>query len=317
MALSKATKALLRLLSKPDIQVKKNYQFDRKVVNAANYHRIKHPYETMDVEIDGENGKIPLRFFFPDAVDGRYPILLFFHGGGWVLGSIDSYNRTCAQMAKLTRHQVISVDYRLAPEHPFPAAVEDCYRAAQMVFANAGLLGASADEVTLIGDSAGGNLAAAVSLMMRDRGDYLPKQQILIYPATYNDHSENSPFDSIRENGTDYILTAKRVRDYLELYSAGLAENLQSPYFAPLIADDLSQQPRTLVVTAEFDPLRDEGEAYAARLREYGNDVELHRIQDAIHGFFTLPAHVPPVEECYRYINAFLAKASEVSADER
>ena len=317
MDLSKATKALLRLLSKPDIQVKKNYQFDRKVVNAANYHRIKHPYETMDVEIAGEHGKIPLRFFFPDAVDGRYPILLFFHGGGWVLGSIDSYNRTCAQMAKLTRHQVISVDYRLAPEHPFPAAVEDCYAAAQMVMANAGLLGASADQVTLIGDSAGGNLAAAVSLMMRDRGEYLPRQQILIYPATYNDHSENSPFASIRENGTDYILTAKRVRDYLELYSAGRAENLASPYFAPLVADDLKCQPRTLVITAEFDPLRDEGEAYAARLREYGNDVELHRIADAIHGFFTLPARVPPVEESYRYINAFLAKGSEVSADER
>ena len=94
MALSKATKALLSLLSKPDIQVKKNYKFDRKVVNAANYHRIKHPYETMDIAISGENGKIPLRFFFPDAVDGRYPILLFFHGGGWVLGSIDRVTET-------------------------------------------------------------------------------------------------------------------------------------------------------------------------------------------------------------------------------
>ena len=317
MALSKATKALLSLLSKPDIQVKKNYKFDRKVVNAANYHRIKHPYETMDIEIAGQNGKIPLRFFFPDAVDGRYPILLFFHGGGWVLGSIDSYNRTCAQMAKLTGYQVISVDYRLAPEHPFPAAVEDCYRAARMVFANAGLLGARAGDVTLIGDSAGGNLAAAVSLMLRDREGFCPKQQILIYPATYNDHSEASPFASIRENGEDYILTAKRVRDYLELYSAGREENLHSPYFAPLVADDLSHQPRTLVITAEYDPLRDEGEAYAQKLKAHGNDVTLYRIQDAIHGFFTLPSHVPPVEESYRYINAFLAKGIEVKADEK
>lgn len=316
MALSKAARALLRLLSKPDIQVKKNYKFDRKVVNAANYHYMKHTYETMDIEIAGSSGKIPLRFFWPQAVEGRYPILLFFHGGGWVLGSIDSYSRTCAQLAKLTGHQVISVDYRLAPEHPFPAAVEDCYAATKMVLANAGLLGASAEEVTLIGDSAGGNLAAAVSLLLRDRGEFLPKQQILIYPAVYNDHSEQSPFASVRENGEDYILTAKRVRDYLELYSAGKRENLDSPYFAPLLADDVSSQPRTLVLTAEFDPLRDEGEAYARKLAAQGNDVTLHRIKDSIHGFFTLPVRLPQVAEAYGYINDFLTPSRGGNHDE-
>ena len=307
MALSKATKALLSLLSKPDIQVKKNYKFDRKVVNAANYHRPKHPYETMDVQISGEGGHtIPLRFFFPDEIDGRYPILLFFHGGGWVLGNIDSYSRTCALMAHLTGHQVISVDYRLAPEYPFPAALEDCYSAARMVLDNAGLCGASPDDVTLIGDSAGGNLAAAVSLLLRDKEHFIPKRQILIYPATYNDHSEQSPFDSIRENGKDYILTAKRVRDYLEMYAGGDARHLQSPYFAPLLAPDLSRQPQTLVITAQYDPLRDEGEAYAAKLREHGTSAKTVRIADAIHGFFTLPIRVPAVEESYFHIKRFL-----------
>lgn len=311
MALSKATKALLRLLSRPDIQVKKNYQLNRKVVNAAHYHRTKHPYETMDIHIPGDGGSIPLRFFFPDNVDGRYPILLFFHGGGWVLGNIDSYSHTCSQMAQLTGHQVISVDYRLAPEHPFPAAVEDCYAAARMVFANAGLFGSTASDVTLIGDSAGGNLAAAVSLMMRDKGGFMPRRQILIYPATYNDHSDRSPFASIRENGRDYILTAKRVRDYLEMYSGGHTEHLNNPYFAPFLADDLSHQPKTLVITAEFDPLRDEGEAYGQKLKACGNDVQIYRIRDAIHGFFTLPSRVPAVEESYHYINRFLSEKTQ------
>lgn len=306
MAMSKGMKLLLRLLSKPDIQVKKNYKFDRKVVNAAHYHRLRPFYDIMDIQLSGKDGDIPLRFFFPDDIDGRYPILLFFHGGGWVLGSIDSYNRTCANLAKYTKHQVISVDYSLAPEYPFPRAVEECYNAARVVFANAGLLGAEASQITLIGDSAGGNLAAAVSLMARDRGEFMPQRQILIYPATNNDHSANSPFASIVENGTDYILTSKRVQDYLELYAGGKAENYANPYFAPLISEDLSHQPRTLIITAQYDPLRDEGEAYGHKLAAFGNTVKMHRIEDAIHGFFTLPMHHSAVKECYFYINQFL-----------
>lgn len=123
------------------------------------------------------------------------------------------------------------------------------------------LLGITPDQITLIGDSAGGNLAAVVSLMARDRGEFLPRQQILLYPATNNDHTENSPFDSVRTNGKGYLLTSKRMVDYMALYRSS-DEDLQNPYYAPILCSDLSDQPRTLIITAEFDPLRDEGEAY-------------------------------------------------------
>jgi len=139
-------------------------------------------------------------------------VLLFFHGGGWVTGNIDSYNKVCTNMARITNHLVVSVDYRLAPEYPFPAALEDCYEVARILINDKGI---NCKDVTLIGDSAGGNLSAALSLLARDRKDFCINKQILIYPATYNNHSENSPFNSIRENGYDYLLTSKRVNDYM------------------------------------------------------------------------------------------------------
>ena len=209
-------------------------------------------------------------------------------------------------MARLTRHIVVSVDYRLAPEHRFPAAPEDCYLAAREIFSQCHLFGITPDDITLIGDSAGGNLAAVVSLMARDRGEFMPRQQILLYPATNNDHTENSPFESVRTNGTDYLLTSKRMVDYMKLYRSG-DDDLQNPYYAPLVSKDLSRQPRTLIITAEYDPLRDEGEAYGIKLAQAGNDVEIHRIHDALHGFMSLSPGFKPVKKTYQYINAFLS----------
>ena len=156
-------------------------------------------------------------------------------------------------MAEATGHLVVSVDYRLAPEHRFPQGLEDCYAVAREVCLDASLFGVSARRITLIGDSAGGNLAAAVSLMARDRGEFLPARQILIYPATWNDHTPASPFRSVTENGTDYLLTSRRICDYMELYR-GSAADLQNPYFAPLLAEDFTGLPETLVVTAQYDP---------------------------------------------------------------
>ena len=142
--------------------------------------------------------------------------------------------------------------------------------------------------------------------MARDRGEFAVAQQILIYPATYNDHSPHTRFDSVRENGTDYLLTAKRVRDYMELYAGGDPQKLNDPYFAPLLAADLSRQPRTLVITAQYDPLRDEGEAYARALRDAGNTVMLYRMPDALHGYFSLPMRFKLVRRTYDMIDHFL-----------
>ena len=312
MAINKAMLALLRALSYRDLEVKKNYQSLRQVINAAHPRPIKALYRAWDHRVMCGDHQVPVRIFSP--LDGlEHPVLLFFHGGGWVTGNIDSYDRVCTNMCRLTGRVVVSVDYRLAPEHRFPAAIEDCYAVTREILLNAySLFHIDPKEVTLIGDSAGGNLAAAVSLMARDRGVFLPNRQILIYPATASDHSpETSPFDSIRENGADYLLTAKRICDYMDLYAAE-EEQRSSPYFAPLLADDLSHQPRTLILTAEYDPLRDEGEAYGEALRRAGNQVEIHRIPDALHGFFTLPTRFSPVRHAYRIINRFLREREEV-----
>lgn len=231
--------------------------------------------------------------------------MLFIHGGGWVTESVDNYERICARLANATEHVVVSVDYRLAPENKFPVGLEDCYAVARAIFTNRFILNVEPEDITLIGDSAGGNLAAALSLMARDRGEFMPRRQILIYPAVNSDYTEESPFPSVRENGTDYLLTAGKMRDYIELY-AGSEEDKLNPYFAPILAKDVSGQPDTLVITAEFDPLRDEGEAYALRLKQAGNRVEIRRIQDALHGYFALGIKNFHVQESFDFINRFL-----------
>ena len=295
-------KIALKALSYP-VDFKKNYKFHRRMFDAV-HPSFKPLYNLLDEKIILGDHEIPVRIFLPkeNALPGA---LIFFHGGGWVTGNIDSYTGICAHMANETRRLVISVNYLLAPEHPFPAGLEDCYHAAREFFLNRDILKIDPRHITLIGDSAGGNLAAAVSLMARDRGEFLPKRQILLYPATYNDYSENSPFASIRENGTDYILTRQKIQDYMDLYVQN-EEDRNSPYVAPILSDDLSDQPETLIITAELDPLRDEGEAYGKRLREFGNHVEIYRMKDALHGFLALPKKSEYVVKCYRIINLFL-----------
>lgn len=297
----------LKALSYPHKNLKKYFKVYRKLLNAVNMY-FKPKYKLMDHKIMIEDREIPVRIFRPkrNAASG---ILIFFHGGGWVTGNIDSYTHVCANMADKTRNTVISVDYLLAPEYPFPAGLEDCYHAAREIFQNLDLLDCKTEDITLIGDSAGGNLAAAVSLMARDRGGFLPGKQILIYPSTYNDHSESSPFQSIRDNGTDFILTSRQIQDYMDLY-APKEEDRLSPYLAPLLAENLSDQPDTLIITAEYDPLRDEGEAYGMRLKEFGNNVKVYRIKDAVHGFFSLPWESEYVIRSYEIINWFLSSCN-------
>lgn len=304
MAINKFTRYALKALSYPDIDIKKHYKIVRKIINFVNYPYFKSFYKIWDHSVLFQDHKIPVRIFSPGSRNDL-PILLFFHGGGWVTGNIDSYNKVCYNMAKITNHIVVSVDYRLAPEYHFPSATNDCYEVAKEINLNPELFNIKQNDITLIGDSAGGNIAAAVSLMARDRGEFMPNRQILIYPATYNNHTSNSPFNSVKENGTGYLLTSKRVCDYLKLY-AGNDENLVNPYFAPLLADNLYNQPKTLIITAEYDPLRDEGEAYGKKLKEYGNNVQVYRISDALHGFFSLSPKFTNVKICYEYINKFL-----------
>lgn len=296
MAINKFMLAALRAISYNESPL--NYKADR-VFNNITHPSIKFLYKMRDEKIRVDGREIEVRVFEPKQKLSE-EILLFFHGGGWVSGNIDSYSSTCASLANNTGRTVMSVDYRLAPEFPFPCAVEDCYRVTQELVEAYG-----EDNIILIGDSAGGNLAAVVSLMARDRKLCNIKRQILIYPATNNNHTETSPFASIVENGRDYLLTSKKICDYMNLYIQD-KRDLDSPYFAPLLAEDLSNQPKTLILTAEFDPLRDEGEAYGEKLRKFGASVTIYRMRNALHGFFSLPIRFSHVIKSYALIDAFL-----------
>lgn len=302
MAINRFMKAALKAISYANI----DYKGDRTVKNNVFIPVLGriHSDVTRLIELDGRRVEVTL--YYPGETDSN-EVLLFFHGGGWVSGSVNSYAGTCAMLSRYTGRRVVSVEYRLAPEFPFPYAADDCYTAAKKLIMDGTFFEVRPDDVILIGDSAGGNLAAAVSLMARDRGEFKINSQILLYPAVYNDHTESSPFPSVRENGTDYLLTSKRICEYMDLYGQS-EEDKTNPYFAPYIAENLSVQPDTLIITAEFDPLRDEGEAYGKKLADAGNYAEIHRIPDALHGFFSLPARYTHVKQALGYINAFLGR---------
>ena len=218
---------------------------------------------TEDRTVPGPAGEIPVRVYRP-VTDSALPVVVFFHGGGWVIGDLDSHDTVCHRLAAGVPAVVVSVAYRLAPEHRFPAAVEDCEAATRWVSDHAGALGGDPDRLAVAGDSAGGNLAAVVALRARDAGGPPLAFQLLVYPVT--DATRSQP--SYTENGTGYLLEADTMRWFYDHYLGGAdpARADVSPLFAP----DLAGLPPALVVTAEFDPLRDEGEAYAERLRQAG-----------------------------------------------
>lgn len=302
MAITKTMRRMLKAVSFQGIEVESS----RQLANLKAIDPMKRFHKAVNYKMEHDGYEIPIRIYFPnEVIENGYPVFLFFHGGGWVTDGLDNYDRICLRMAEETQHIVVSVEYRLAPEYPFPTGLEDCYAVAKALYTNQFLLNVRPEEITVIGDSAGGNLTAAVSLMARDRGEFLPRRQILIYPAVYNDYSEKTPFRSVLENGADYGLTSGKMRDYIDFY-ASCEEDKQNPYFAPLLAESLADQPRTLVITAEFDPLRDEGEAYGKALREAGNRVRIHRMKDAFHGFFALGIKYLHVQESFEIINQFL-----------
>lgn len=310
--ISKTMRTILHALSYGNIEV----EASRRLADIKKLDAMRIFFKTLDTKVYNGNHEVPIRLYFPseeamsgEPVEGeKYPVLLFFHGGGWVTESVENYDRVCSRMAQSTGHIVMSVEYRLAPEYRFPVPLEDCYAAAKALYTGHLVLPADPDRITIIGDSAGGNLAAAVCLKARDTGDFAPKKQILIYPAVSNCYTKKSPYKSVQENGQDYLLTAVKMEDYLKLYESS-TEDRQNPYFAPILAKDLSHMPETLILTAEFDPLRDEGEEYGKRLKKANNYVEIHRIPDALHGYFALGIRFLHVKESFEIMNCFLNKS--------
>lgn len=247
----------------------------------SDMHGAPEPVASVDnLAVAGPAGEIPLRVYTPER-EGPHPVLVYLHGGGWVIGDLETHDALCRALTNAAGCLVAAVDYRLAPEHKFPAAAEDAYAATRWVAAHAAEMNGDPRRVAVGGDSAGGNLAAVVALMARDRGGPPLVHQLLVYPVT------DSACDtaSCRENAEGYFLTLDMMRWFWRHYLNSDSDG-ENPYAAPLRARDLRGLPPALVLTAEFDPLRDEGEAYAARLRDAGVPVQLKRYDGMIHGFF-------------------------------
>ena len=235
--------------------------------------------EVAEIRLLVFDGAVAVRAYRP-VLHETLPALVFFHGGGWTIGDVDTHDVVCRQLAIGARCAVFSVDYRLAPEHPFPAAVDDCYLATRFVQRNAATLGVDPKRIAVGGDSAGGNLAAVVALMARDRADVALVHQLLIYPAT----DQRCEFPSHERNGEGYLLTKEGIRFFRSGYLPNVKDRTDWRA-SPLLAASHANLPPALVITAGYDPLVDEGRAYAERLRTAGVEVDYREYADMVHGF--------------------------------
>jgi acetyl esterase len=244
--------------------------------------------DTQDRMIPGPDGEIPVRIYHPKGDDRPRPGVVYFHGGGWVICDLDSHDGGCRRLTNAVDAVVVSVDYRLAPENPWPAAADDAYAACRWVADHAAELGIDPTRLAVAGDSAGGNLAAVVAQMARDREGPALAHQLLVYPVIDVSAARND-YPSKRENGVGYFLTTAQMEWYRDQY-LGESASGDDPYVSPIRALSLAGLPPACVVTAEMDPLRDEGEAYAAALEAAGVPATTYRASGMFHGFFNMDA---------------------------
>jgi len=263
---------------KPDMNKIKPQEFRQMMNLLLSMSPKEEVYKTEDIIIQGSEAKIPIRIYYPKEkfLPG---VLVYYHGGGWVVGNIDAYDPLCRAIANACECIVASVDYRLAPEYKFPAAVVDAFDSLKWISENIEKIGGRKGLVAVGGDSAGGNLAAVVSLLARDSNIPL-KYQVLIYPAVGIDATSHSMI----EYRWGYFLEADIMNWFLWNY-LNSEKDLLDPRFSPILADSLKGLPPALIITAEYDPLRDQGEAYASRLRDAGVPVVSVRFNGVIHGF--------------------------------
>jgi acetyl esterase len=272
--------------------------------------------EVKELQAEGPHGSVPMRMYRPEpklapgsipppaAPDAAQPVLVYFHGGGWVIGDLDTHDTLCRELALHSGCVVIAVDYRLGPEHRFPAAVDDCIAATQWIHAHAAELKVDASRLAVGGDSAGGNLAAVVALAARDAGNIPIAFQLLIYPAT--DMRRTAP--SHETNGQGYLLTRDTIRYFHDHYITDPAHDLDWRS-SPLLHEDLGNLPPAFVLTAGYDPLRDEGLMYAQRLSEAGNRATYICFDRQIHGFITMGRVLHEANDAVRMCAAQLQTA--------
>ncbi|MBS0419867.1 MAG: alpha/beta hydrolase [Proteobacteria bacterium] len=240
-----------------------------------------------DVSIPSPDGPVAARFYSPDADSQQRPLLVYFHGGGWMLGSVDSYDTVCRRLAIKSNCAVLSVDYRLAPETTFPGAVTDAYAATLWAAKNAADLRIDAGAIAVGGDSAGGNLAAVLAQMSRDSGEFHIALQVLIYPCT--DMSREYP--SYVRNASGYMLTRAAMNWFISTYVPHFTDRLDTRA-SPMLRPNLAGLARALIISAEFDPLVDDNATYALRLRQAGVPTRYECFPGMHHPFFTLGAYI-------------------------
>ena len=258
-----------------------------------------------ELTADGPHGPIAMRLYRPaPETSGTLPVLVYFHGGGWVIGDLDTHDALCRALANGSGCAVVSVDYRMGPEHRFPAAVDDCLAATYWVRRNAAALNVNPDKLAVGGDSAGGNLAAVIALAARNAGDLPVAYQLLIYPATVQRRVTRSG----AVNGQGLLLTVDSMRYFHDHYIDDDRHD-HDWRAAPLLCDDLGRLPPALVLTAGFDPLRDEGIEYAHRLTQAGNRATLISFERQIHGFITMGKVIDEAEEAVAMCAAALKRA--------
>jgi acetyl esterase len=258
-----------------------------------------------DRTIPRSGGEIPVRIYTPES---KPPLgaLVYLHGGGWVLGDIEMTDQPCRMLANQSGCMVISVDYRLAPEHKFPAGPEDCYTVAKWVADNAASLKVDPARIAIGGTSAGATLATVVTLMARDRGGPRIAHQMLVYPATTSELTSGSHREFA---GDKYYILSRADMEWFWGHYLNSAADRTNPYACPAYAKTLRGLPPAFLITAEYDPLRDEGEAYAARLREEGVAVALKRYDGVTHGFFGMPAQLDLARQAIAEASARLREA--------
>lgn len=260
--------------------------------------------------IDYIDRKIPIRIYTPDE-KGAFPLFIYLHGGGFVTGDLDSHDVICRNIAMGSRHKVISVDYRLAPEHPFPAAVHDCYAAFEWVLQNTKEMNGDNSKITIGGDSAGGNLATVVCLMAKDRNNNAISKQVLFYPVIdYFSVLEKSLYASYKKYG-QYGLSTLRMSEFWRYYTKNVIADKNNPYISPIRAESLADLPPAFIVTAELDILRDEGEEYAKRLEQDGVPVALKCVESVNHGYLRSFPDIEQSTRVFQAVSRFLNQSIE------
>ena len=256
-----------------------------------------------NMDINTASNQVSIRIYTPEK-GNKLPLIIYSHGGGFVSGNIDDYDNVCRKLSKSSKAIVVSVDYSLAPENPYPAGVNDVYAVLQWVYENGESINGDSSRISLVGDSAGGNLSAVVSQMAIDKAGPHIISQVLIYPTT-NIYELNT--ESWKDFGIDYNITRENSEEFLSLYAPRI-EDRKNENASPLLAKDFKGLPDTLIITAEFDPLRDEGENYGIKLKEAGVNVVSTRYTGVTHGFITMDKITKKSDKALNEISTYLMR---------